>query len=50
MMRGELEKRDETIHGLSSSLAKLTTRLEDMEKSSSVESHRVGKHHEFNMQ
>ena len=42
MLRGELEKRDETIHHLSSSLAALSSRLENVEKSSSVESGRVG--------
>lgn len=41
VLRGELERRDETIRGLSSTLAELTTRVEDMEKSSSVGSHRV---------
>ena len=42
MLRGELEKRDSTVHTLSSSLATLTSRLEDVEKSSSVESGRFG--------
>ena len=42
LLRGELEKRDETIHTLSSSLGTLSSRLEEVEKSSSLESGRVG--------
>ena len=42
LLRGELDKRDDTIRTLSSSLATLTSRLEVVEKSSSVESDRIG--------
>ena len=43
LLRGELKKRDDTIRSLSSSLATLTSRLGEVEKSSSLESERVGK-------
>ena len=47
MLRGELEKKNETIQQLSSTVAELTTRVEDMEKLSSAGSRQVGKcrHH-----